>query len=112
MKITAWLKQPTTINGLGALAATLVMGAVYLVTRNSVYTGMAGTLTFGILHVAVNDNSTEPSDVEKLAIDAAQALITKKITAAIPTLLADVTAVAKDMTAPAAPVTPPTTPAA
>jgi putative NADH-flavin reductase len=100
--VSAWVRQPSTITGLASAAATIVGGAVYHFTASPAQSLASVGIVFSAFHVAINDNSALPSDVEKLAIDAATAAASKKLAAAIPALFADAGAVMKDVAAPGA----------
>ena len=97
MSVSTWIRQPTTILGLGVGLGTVAATAVYYFTGNPEYAAAAAGAVFTALHVGINDNSALPTDVEKLAIDSATALLNKRLTAAAPALFTDAVAVANDL---------------
>lgn len=99
MNWSAWLRQPTTITGLAACAATGAAAGVYAATRSPADAGLAAGAVFSLLHVAIDDNSALPRDVAQLAIDAATAAASRRIAGAAPGLFADGLAVARDVAA-------------
>lgn len=88
--LKGWLKQPTTIHGIGGFAAVIVGGGVYYVTRDAAMASMAGGSAFSAVCTAMNDNSGDKSSVEKLVTDGINAAVTKHLADMMPTLAADV----------------------
>lgn len=67
-----WVRQPTTITGLGALAGTIV-GAVALAIAGDTSTAVAaGSVTFALTHLVIDDN-TAAAQLKLLVTDAVQA---------------------------------------
>jgi len=98
-KLRAWLKQPSTITGLAGFAATAVGLIAHYATHDTTLTVTLGLLVGAAVHVALPDNSAAPSAAGKLATDALQAILTKKIAAAAPLLIADAIATMQAMAA-------------
>lgn len=107
----AWLRQPTTIHGIGAIVG---VGAAFVAWRMTGSTATAGTVAgsaFGLVCMAMNDSTGDKNSVEQLAADAIQAIVAQRVGPMLPTLGADVirvmqTAPAVQVAAPATPATP------
>ncbi len=104
MNIPAILKQPTTIKGIAAVAGVLTGAATHLALHDTTLTATIGGLVYGLVHIALPDNSGAPSSVEQLVTDAATAVAQKRLAAAMPQLLADTLAVVQSVQGPHAPV--------
>lgn len=88
-KIKGWLRQPTTIHGIGVLVATAVGIGAYYVTGSSVTAaGLAGS-AFGVIATLMNDANADKSRVEALVNDAAAAIATQRLGPMLPQLAAD-----------------------
>lgn len=99
--LTSWLKQPTTINGIGALVGVAGGAVAYALTHSGEWAASAALVAGGIVHIAMPDNSAEQSAVEKLTSDAVNAAIAHRLNAALPELLGDGLAVMKAAAPPA-----------
>jgi hypothetical protein len=60
-KIIAWLQQPTSVNGLGVMAAALAGGFSHAVPWPQAMAGLVG----GAVLIAIPDNSGEHVFVER-----------------------------------------------
>lgn len=88
-KIKGWVRQPTTIHGIGVLTATAVGIGAYYVTGNSVTAvGLAGS-AFGVIATLMNDANADKSCVEALVSDAVTAIATQHLSPMLPQLAAD-----------------------
>lgn len=93
--IDTWLRQPTTVLGLGTLGGTVTAAmAHYAIGGNAALSLGVGSIAFAMVHLVVNDNSVAPSKVETLVTDAVTAIVSKNLAAALPGLLKDGMAVA------------------
>lgn len=97
MNIAAILKQPSTIQGIGAVAGVMTVFASHLAQQDTTVTVALGGLVFGIVHILMPDNTGAPSSVEKLVTDAATAVAQKRLALAMPQLLADTMAVVQSI---------------
>ncbi len=81
--LIAYLKQPTTISGIG----TLLGGAVAAVTQHLTHDPAAALTLFaavaGSVKIMIPDNSAAQTDMVKFAQDAVQAVVTKHVTASL-----------------------------
>lgn len=110
MDIQAFIKQPSTILGLGTLAGTIGGIVAHILTHDTTVTAGVGAIAFAAVHVFMPDNSAAPSAVEKLATDAITAIMQKRLAAAMPLLFADTVAVVDAFKTTSATVTAPTAP--
>lgn len=114
----AWLKQPTTINGIALLIAGSAGTIAGMLTHNVEIAAGAGVLAGGLVHVAMPDNSAAAASVSKLVTDIVRAELQHRLSASAPQLIADMMGVVNDLPkhdAPPAPVVPvaaPVTPTA
>jgi len=112
--IDTWLRQPTTVLGLGTLSGVVAAAMVHYATGGSTTLAIGtGSIAFAAVHLVVNDNSAAPNTVETLVADAVTAIVSKNLTTALPGLLKDGVAVVASLqpeavavaaTAPAVPV--------
>lgn len=84
-----WIRTPTTIHGVGALLGVAAGVVCYYATRDVDTAAVVAGSMFGVVCMAMGDNSGDKSSVEKLVADAIQAIVSQKVAAAIPTLGAD-----------------------
>lgn len=87
--VEAWLKQPTTIHGIGALAAAAAGFGVFFATGNVEGAIGATTFVYGAVHMILPDNSKSGSSVEHFVEDAVKAVAEKRVAAMLPALVAD-----------------------
>ncbi len=123
MNISAWLRQPTTINGISALVGlgSSVLGGVitHQITHDpdtvKYAAGGLGLFVGAVVHLLLPDNSAEQSATEKLVADAVAAAASRRLAQALPVLIQDGMAVVGAIGAappPSPPPSPPSTPAA
>jgi hypothetical protein len=103
--IKAWLRQPTTIHGIGALVGVGASVAAWFLTHDAKTAAAVAGSAFGVVCMAMNDSTGDKSSVEQLATDAIQAIVTQRVGPMLPTLGADVVRVLQ--TPPAAPAATP-----
>lgn len=97
----AFLKQPTTIHGLGAIAAAVVGAATQYFAHEASLSAAIAVAVHGVVNVVMKDNTSGQQSVEKLFADTAEAIMEKKVAAMIPALAADALATMKDIQTPA-----------
>lgn len=107
--LKAWLAQPSTIKGFASVGGILAAAATHLLTHDLTTAATAGGMVYGLVHIAMPDNTGAPSSVEKLVTDAATAVAQKRLAAAMPQLLADTMAVVQSFQPPAGSTTVTTT---
>lgn len=84
-----WLRQPTTIHGIGVIVATAVGIGAYIATRSPVMAaGFAGS-TFGVIAAMLNDTNADTARIEALVTDVAAAMASRHLAAMLPQLVAD-----------------------
>ena len=110
--INAWIRQPSTIQGLGVLAAGIGGALAHLATGNSNIDGIVAVLSYVLVHLGVDDHSVAEKAITAVAgdvirFDQGAAPDTGKL---ISDALALVTALQSQTQPPAPPATP--TPAA
>lgn len=106
MDFDTWIRQPSTITGLGIAGAALAGALSHLATGNPTIDGAAATIVLVLAHLGINDNSVVGRDAAKLSADALAAL---HGAGPLPVVL-DAAALVQAMSA--AQATPPATPAA
>lgn len=101
--MTAWLRQPTTIIGLGTAAATIAHSVSAALAHQMSWPIALGGMAFAVVAMVIPDNTTAQADARKAAVDVATALLSKRLAEMAPVLFADASAVARDVSgAPAA----------
>lgn len=93
MNIKKWLRQPSTIDGIGWLIGVAAGAAAHVVTKQTSDAAAVCVVAKGAVHLLINDSTAEaPVDnsLESLVRDSVTAIATKKLEAAIPTLTVDV----------------------
>jgi hypothetical protein len=70
-KFLAWLKQPTTINGLGMLVGGISAGLAHVFSSNVVVVIAAGLIANILTHFGINDNSNDLIIVEHITEEVA-----------------------------------------
>lgn len=117
--VWAWLRQPSTISGLGTLlggAAGLLAYGTHAADTSSALAIAAGVKA--AVSVGIPDNSAVQTPMMKLVGDAVSAMVAKNLPAAMPLLVSDGAALAAAIAAapppapPAAVVIPAAAPAA
>lgn len=97
MSIASWIRQPTTIIGLGTCAGTVGMLTVQATSGQISWPVAAFGLGGALVMLVLPDNTTAKADAGKLAEDVATAIITKNA-AALPNIAKDTAAVLTDVT--------------
>jgi len=88
-RIKDWLRQPTTIHGIGVVAATAAGIGAYYATGNPMTAAALAGSAFGVIATLMNDTSTDKSRVEALVSDAVTAVATQRLGPMLPQLVAD-----------------------
>ena len=57
MTFSEWLRQPTTINGLGVAAAAIGGALSHLTTGNTTVDTIVSMIAFALVHLTVHDNT-------------------------------------------------------
>ena len=99
--LIAWAKQPTTIAGFATAAATIIHTAGQALAHQVSWPVAIGAMAGAAVLMLVPDNTGAQADVRRAAVDAATAVLTKRLADMAPTLFADAAAVSRDVTAPA-----------
>lgn len=105
MSVESWLRQPSTIHGLGVLAAAAGAALAHVTTGNPTVDAAVAAGAYVLVHLGVNDNSATAQALDKLATDIATAAMQKKLAAAMPELFGDGVAVASALATQPAPTT-------
>lgn len=88
-RLQRWLRQPTTIHGIGVIIATAAGIGAYVATRSPVMAaGLAGS-TFGVIATMLDDSNADTSRIEALVSDTAEAIASRHVAAMLPQLVAD-----------------------
>lgn len=88
-RLQGWLRQPTTIHGIGVIVATAAGIGAYFATRSPVMAaGLAGS-TFGVIAAMLNDANADTARIEALVTDVAAAMASRHLAAMLPQLVAD-----------------------
>lgn len=115
MNFKAWIRQPTTVNGLAALiglVSSLVAGILtHLLSHDpetvSYMAGAAGLFAGGVVNLVLPDNSAAQSTAEKIVSDAVAAAASRHLVQVLPSLVADGMAVVAAIGAKPPAATPP-----
>ena len=100
-KFTAWLRQPTTIAGLAGLVATAAGAIAHVVTHDTTLALGVASIAGSAIAIAMPDNSTERTSVERLVSDTVTALVTRHFASKVPLLTADALAAVQAALSPA-----------
>ena len=65
MNISAWLRQPTTIKGIGAVLGVIIGAVAQLASHDVTISGAVLVVVYGIVHIILPDNSGAQSSVGK-----------------------------------------------
>lgn len=105
MDFNNWIRQPTTIHGLGVLAAGLGAGMSQLVTGNPTVDGVVAVIAYVLMHLGIDDHSVTEKVITSMTAEIGQSLAPLLApTAVIPPT--PVATIATTGTVPAAPVVP------
>ncbi len=100
LNLPAWARQPTTIHAFQALAALAAGFAAYLLAGGDMkFVAIAAGIGYAAPGMLINDNTAEPSSVEKFVVDAVTAVAQQRLAAAVPLLVQDGMAVVKSLAA-------------
>jgi len=83
MSFWTWLRQPSTITGIGTLVGTITGTAAQSATGSTGIAAGAGATAFALTHLLINDN-TAASDAQSLVTTGVQAA-----TGGVPALVTD-----------------------
>lgn len=81
--MVSWLRQPTTVIGLGVIIGGLVGYGVWLLTHDGGATLLGASLAAGVVKIALPDNTAAASAAQKLVDDALIAITQKNVRAAV-----------------------------
>lgn len=95
-----WARQPTNIHAFGVIAAGVAGAIAQLAGHDPRIDAVCAVVVYVATHLAINDNSADPSSVEKLVEDAVTAIVQNKVNASIPVLTADVEAAVASLNTP------------
>ena len=98
--IKAWLKQPSTIHGLGVAFGTVAGLVAQALTHDTTWSVAAGGSAYALMHVVLPDNSGAQSSIEKLVTDTVTAAAQKRLAEALPSLVQEGLAVVSAFKAP------------
>ena len=98
-----WLRQPTTILGLGTFGGVVCASLAQYFTGNETASAVVGAVVFGSVHLAMPDNSAIASDAQTLAVDFTRNAV--KHTINMQTIMADASKVMVDLAEPPKPET-------
>ena len=89
IRLQTWLRDPTTINGLGGAMGVIAGAVAHALTGSLGWAQVLGISTAAVVHVVLPSGSTVPSSAETLVRDAASAVFERHLAQAMPRLLAD-----------------------
>lgn len=75
-KFLAWIRQPSTIDGIGLLVGGVIAGIVHLYYNNVEATVIVGVIANILVKFGINDNSSDLLVVEHVTEEAASILKT------------------------------------
>lgn len=101
VNFSGWLRQPSTITGIGALVGLAAATIADFLTGSATADTAVGAIVFGVMHLFVNDNSALPADTRALVADVMKAELTGTLKETLPTLIQDGFKVATDLSKPA-----------
>lgn len=99
MNFNTWIRQPSTIMGLGMFGGLVVGGLSHLVTGNPMIDGTAAAVTFGLVHLGIDDHSAVAQAAGRLEGDVATAITSRNPAGNIVQTLEDAAALARLMQA-------------
>ena len=67
--IDAWIRQPSTIHGLGVIAAGIGYALTHLATGNPTYDTLIAAAAYALVHLGIDDHSAEQSVVTTTTLD-------------------------------------------
>lgn len=100
--LLGWLRQPTTIIGIGTGIGTIAHALALALAHQANWPVTAGGVVFALVCMVIPDNTTAQADARKAAVDLTTAAQNKNLADMAPTLFADAAALARDI-APVAP---------
>ena len=95
--VLAYLKQPTTITGTAALVGVGATAVTHLFLKDMPMAAVIGAAVFGVISVAMPDNSAEARSAEKMVRDAVASAIQNKLMAQLPLLVGDAVDVIRNL---------------
>lgn len=99
MNFDRWIRQTSTIHGLGVAAAGVGAGLAHLTTGNPKVDAVVAVVAYVLLHLGIDDHSAAEQSVTALTADLIQGAAPAKMFADAAPLLAAI-----PTTAPSAPV--------
>lgn len=67
--IDAWIRQPTTIHGLGVVAAGIGYALTHLATGNPTYDTIIAVAAYALVHLGIDDHSAIQQAVTTTTLD-------------------------------------------
>lgn len=99
--LRGWLRQPTTILGLGTFGGAICAALAQYFTGSETADMVVGVVIFGAVHLAMPDNSAVASDAQTLAVDFTRSAV--KHTIDMQTIMKDASKVMVDLSEPTKP---------
>lgn len=73
-----WIRQPTTIHGIGVIAAGAAIAAGHIFKANPEVSALAGGVVYALVHLGIDDNSNDVVFVERVIEEVANAATAKE----------------------------------
>ena len=67
--IDAWIRQPTTIHGVGVVAAGIGYALAHLATGNPTYDTIIAVAAYALVHLGIDDHSAVQQAVTATTLD-------------------------------------------
>jgi hypothetical protein len=67
--IDAWIRQPTTIHGIGVVAAGIGYALTHLATGNPTYDTVIAVAAYALVHLGIDDHSAVQQAVTATTLD-------------------------------------------
>lgn len=91
-KFATWLRQPSTIVGIGSLIGIATGCVTHLLTHDTTASVALGGAVASLVHIVMPDNSGAATAAQTLTQDVVTAAVQKRLRDSLPALIADVNA--------------------
>lgn len=89
----SWLRQPSTIHGLGVLAFGLVAALSQLFSGNTELSMLLGVASYILIHLGINDNTAGVQQAEQLSQNIISDVEKRQVVQDVPQLINDANSV-------------------
>lgn len=79
MNFDTWIRQPSTLHGLGIIAGGIGAALSHVTTGNTTIDAVVAVSAYALVHLGINDNSTMQQGITTLTTDLIQGASTAKL---------------------------------